>query len=403
MSAREAAPEGGGVPAWSKMVTRHSWLSGLLLVAVFAAGAVLLLLANSQVAVGGILIAIGALIVLVQTTSVGIAATAAARSAPVVVDVAALLAALAVIVVFRDDNYALLMMATVGFFATACLGLTLQMAFAGIANFAGGAFFAIGAYTAALLMANTGLPDLLVLGAAGTVAGFTGLLVLLPVLRTRGHYAALVTIGFGVLLRTFLEVNDGLGGTQGLKIRGFTIFGLSFNDLNAVGGFDLSFYLAYAIMALVMLCLAKVLIDRIEASWLGIAIDTVRSDELVASVFGCATARWKALAFLLGNVLIGIAGAGYAIMNSFVNPSSASLEQSLLMISIVVLGGLGNVWGVIAGATIILVVPEKLQSIQEYRLAIFSALVLAVLLFRPAGILPRRMRVLARLRGAGHA
>jgi ABC-type branched-subunit amino acid transport system permease subunit len=384
---------------------RRPVIAALLLVAVIATGLGTLLLADGQMAVASVLAAFVAFAFLTQRTSMGRDLVEAAGSSPATLDAAAVVAAAALLLFFRADDYVLLMIATVAFFATACLGLTLQMAFAGIANFAAGAFFAVGSYTAALLMTHTAIPDLAVLALAGAAAGIAGLVVLLPVLRTRGHYVALVTIGFAVLLRTFLEVNDVLGGTQGLKIRSFTILGLAFNDLHELAGSDVSFYLAYALMALLMLGVAKVFIRRVENSWLGVVFDIVRSDELAASVFGIATARWKALAFVLGNVLIGIAGAGYGVMNGFVNPSSASLQQSLLMISVVVLGGIGSFWGVVAGATIILVVPEKLQAIQEYRLALFSALVLVVLLFRPSGILPRRMRVLSRFasKGARHA
>ncbi len=404
MSGHEVVPDAPSRP--STAVARHPRLVAVMLVGVVAGGLVLLLAAESQLAVGAVVLALAALIVVTQRTRIGEGVLTATRSAPGTVDLAVAMAVLALVAVFHADDYALLMIATVGFFATACLGLTLQAAFTGVANFAAGAFFAIGAYTAALLMTHTGIPHLLVLATAGATAGIAGLVVLLPVLRTRGHYAALVTIGFGVLLRIFLEVNDTLGGTQGLKIPGFTIAGLSLNDLRDVAGVEVSFYLSYALMALALLGSAAILLRWTENSWIGVALDTVRADELAASVSGLAIGRWKALAFVGGNALIGVAGAGYGIMNGFVNPGSASLEQSLLMISIVVLGGLGNLWGVVAGTTIILVVPEKLQSIQEYRLAIFSALVLAILLFGPAGILPRRLRLLSRFQsrgGRGHA
>ncbi len=396
MSGLELVPGQAAPVTWFSTAARHPRCAAVALVLLVAGGIVLLLDAEGQGAVLISLAGFGALAFVTQGTRTGAAFVAAARTAPRTLDAAALVAALSLVVIFREDDYTVLMIATVGFFAMACLGLNIQMAFAGVVNFAAGAFFAVGAYTAAILMARTALPHILVLVAAGATAGMAGLVVLLPVLRTRGHYAALVTIAFGVLPRSFLEVNDSLGGTRGLKIPSFSIFGLSLNGVREIAGFDVSFYVSYALMAVAAVSVLACLVRRLENSWIGIALDLVRSDETVAAVFGIGIARWKATAFVLGNGLIGVAGAGYGIMNGFVSPNSASFEASLLVISIVVLGGLGSLWGVVAGATIILVVPEKLQSIQEYRLAIFSALVLVVLLFRPAGILPRQRRDLSR-------
>jgi ABC-type branched-subunit amino acid transport system permease subunit len=311
----------------------------------------------------------------------------------------AFVCALAVVTAFRNEHYTLLMLSTVAVFATACIGLNLQLAFAGIANFAGAAFFVIGSYTAAVLTAYAALPHLLILAVGGIVAGAVGVILLLPVLRTRGHYAALVTIAFGLLLRSLLEVNDSFGGPQGMKIKGFSLFGLNFNRVSSLGSWDVSFYLPYAVLAISLFAMAFTLMRRIERSWIGIALDTVRSDEPAASVFGLSIARWKVVAFLIGNMVIGVAGALYGMMNGFVTPNSAGLGDSLLMLSIIVLGGLGNFWGAVVAAMVILVIPEKLQAIQEYRLLIFALLVLCILLFRPSGILPRPLRDLSRFAG----
>jgi ABC-type branched-subunit amino acid transport system permease subunit len=105
------------------------------------------------------------------------------------------------------------------------------------------------------------------------------------------------------------------------------------------------------------------------------------------------------VAFLIGNAVIGIAGAVYGMMNGFVTPNGSGLGDSLLMLSIIVLGGLGNFWGAVVAAMVILVIPEKLQAIQEFRLLIFALLVLGILLFRPSGILPRPIRDLSHFIG----
>ena len=139
----------------------------------------------------------------------------------------------------------LLLVVTVLLYTVATLGLNIQFGYAGVLNFAGASFFGIGAYTSAVLNAHTAVPHLLVLLIGGLLAALIGSLLLLPVLRTRGHYAALVTIAFALLLKTFLEVNDVLGGPQGMQVKGMSIFGWSFNDNVEIGKIELSFYLNY--------------------------------------------------------------------------------------------------------------------------------------------------------------
>jgi len=121
-------------------------------------------------------------------------------------------------IVLREDDFALFLVARVLIVVIACLGLNVQFGYAGVVNFAGATFFGVGGYTAAVLSRGTWLPHLLVLLAGGIAAAVAGCVLILPVLRTRGHYAALVTIAFALLFRTFLEVNDSLGGPQGLKL-----------------------------------------------------------------------------------------------------------------------------------------------------------------------------------------
>ena len=295
--------------------------------------------------------------------------------------------------VFHNTHFALLMLATVLLYTVACLGLTIQCGFAGVVNFAGAAFFAVGCYTAAILSQHTALPHLLVIACGGVLAAALGSLLILPVLRTRGHYAALITIAFGILFKTFLEVNDTLGGPQGLKVPGLKVLGYSFNDNISWGDVEISFYINYLAASLVLAGLAFALVRRIERSWIGVSFDAVRLDETAAAVFGFAIARWKITAFTLGNLLAGFAGALYAMMIGFVAPNNFTFADSLILVSIVILGGIGNPWGILPAAAIVLILPEKLQFIQEYRFLLYAALVIAILLFRPDGLLPRRLRV----------
>jgi ABC-type branched-subunit amino acid transport system permease subunit len=303
--------------------------------------------------------------------------------------VAAVVIALAI---FRGEHFPLLMLATVLLYITACLGLTVQFGYAGVVNFAGAAFFGIGAYTAAVMVGHTAIPHVAVMGLGGLVAALIGSLLILPVLRTRGHYAALVTIAFGILFRQFIEVNDALGGPQGLQVKGMNLFGWELNTPLAIGGDELSFYASYVLLALALAAAAFVVVRRLERSWAGLNLDAVRLDETVCAVFGIRVGRWKIVAFTFGNFLAGVAGAAYAQMVGFVAPTSFTFGDSLVLVSIVILGGLGNPWGVALAAAIVVVLPEKLQVLQEYRLLLYAVLVIAILLFRPDGLLPRRTR-----------
>ncbi len=307
-----------------------------------------------------------------------------------------LLVVLAVVpltVFFYEDHFVLLMVATVIIYVIACLGLNLQFGYSGVLNFAGAAFFGIGCYTAAVLTKNTDVPHLVILVAGGLMAAAIGSALLLPVLRTHGHYSAVVTIAFGLLFKIFLEVNDTLGGPQGLRVDGMNVLGWEFNDNIEIGeNFEASFYVNYVVVGLILLILAFALVRRLERSWVGLNLDAVRLDETAASCFGLNIARWKITAFTLGNFLIGLAGAFYAMMLGFIAPTNFTFGDSLILVSIVLLGGIGNPWGLVVATTILIIVPEKLQAIQEYRFLLFAVMVILILLFRPEGLLPRPLR-----------
>lgn len=304
----------------------------------------------------------------------------------------AILAACVVAAFFHDNHFVLLLFVTVLLYTVATLGLNIQFGYAGVLNFAGASFFGIGAYTSAVLNTYTAVPHLLVLLIGGMLAALIGSLLLLPVLRTRGHYAALVTIAFALLFKTFLEVNDVLGGPQGMQVKGMSILGWSLNDNFEIGKIEMSFYLNYFVVSMLLLTGTFVLVRRLERSWIGLNLDALRLDETAASCFGLDIARWKITAFVLGNFLIGIAGALFGMVGGFVAPNNYTFADSLILVSILLLGGIGNPWGLLVATFIVVVVPEKLQTIQEYRFLLYALIVIMVLLFRPEGLLPRPVR-----------
>ena len=363
--------------------------------AIAAASAVLawaFLRAESQAAVGWIAAGgVAAVLAAARLGGLGWAARSAIENERATGLSLALALAL-LVAAFHEDHFTLLLLARVLLVGMACLGLHVQFGMAGVVNFAGAAFFGVGAYTAAVLSARTPVPHVLVLAAGGAAAALVGSVLLLPLLRTRGHYAALVTIAFGLLFRTFLEVNDALGGPQGLNVPGFSLFGLAFNENRSPGGVELSFYVAYVALAFLLLGGAFAVVRRLETSWVGLALDAVRLDETAAASFGVRVPRWKIGAFTLGNFIIGVAGALSAMMTGYIAPNAFTFQESLVFVSIVLLGGIGNAWGLLLAAFIVVVVPEKLQAIQEYRFLLFATLVIGVLVFRPSGLVPRALR-----------
>jgi ABC-type branched-subunit amino acid transport system permease subunit len=353
----------------------------------------LFLHAESQLAVAVLVVAAMVLVIISKKLGTTRRVEQAAEIRPGLARLWAVIGALALVAAFYDAHFVLLMICGVLLYTTACLGLTLQFGYAGVANFAGAAFFGIGSYATAVLATHTGVPHLLIIVISGLIAAVIGSVLILPVLRTRGHYAALVTIAFGILFRTFIEVNDVLGGPQGLQVPGMSLFGYAFNKNFTLFGVEFSFYVAYALFSLVICAGTFVLVKALERSWIGLSMDVVRTDETAAATFGLHIARWKVVAFTMGNFFAGIAGGVYGMIVGFIAPNNFTFADSLLMVSIVILGGLGNPIGLIPAAVIVLMLPEKLQFIQEYRFLLYAALVIAILLFRPDGLLPRKKRL----------
>ena len=379
---------------------RHASLTLAILALALIGYMWLFLHAESQPAVAALLVA--AVLIALGSRKLGMARRIedAAAQRPGLARLWAVLGVLALVAAFHDAHFVLLMICSVLLYTTACLGLTVQFGYAGVANFAGAAFFGIGSYATAVLFANSSIPHLLVILISGLVAAVIGSVLILPVLRTRGHYAALVTIAFGILFRTFIEVNDVLGGPQGLQVPGMSLFGHPFNDNFKLGDIEFSFYVAYALLSLVICAVTFVVVKALERSWIGLSMDVVRTDETAAATFGLHIVRWKVVAFTMGNFFAGVAGSVYGMVVGFIAPNNFTFSDSLLMVSIVILGGLGNPVGLIPAAIIVLMLPEKLQFIQEYRFLLYAALVIAILLFRPDGLLPRTRRLFFRREAA---
>jgi len=308
-------------------------------------------------------------------------------------DVLSIVAVLILAAGFHNSSFVLFLLTTIFINIIACLGLNLQFGYAGMLNFAGGAMLGIGGYTAALLGQNAAIPPILLLPLGGLLAAVIGSILLPPMLRTQGHYSAVITIAFNLLFTTFLEVYGGFGGTQGLPVQSMSLLGLDFNDDWKINGFEVAFYANYFLLGLVLAIIVAAVVRRMERSWIGLSLDAIRLDETSSRCFGVNIALWKAVAFISGNFIIGLAGAFYALMLGYIAPTNFTFGDSLILVTIIILGGLGSIWGVILTAAIVIILPEKLQAIQEYRFLLYAIVVTFALLFRPGGLLPRAPRI----------
>jgi branched-chain amino acid transport system permease protein len=295
------------------------------------------------------------------------------------------------------------------------LGLNIVVGYAGLLDLGYIAFFAVGAYAYALLASpqfGLHLPFLLVLPAGALIAAVFGVLLGAPTLRLRGDYLAIVTLGFGEIIRVFLNnLNRPYNITNGPQ-------GITLIDPLQIGGHSLSktYDIAGLIIAPVhsyyfvfLLCaLAAVLISRrLEDSRIGRAWIAIREDELAAASMGINTRNVKLLAFAMGATFGGVAGGLFASFQGFISPESFTLLDSVMVLCMVVLGGMGNVAGVVLGALLLTALPEALRYAaplqqqlfgavyidpSDLRMLLFGLALVLMMLFRPAGILPSATR-----------
>ena len=303
------------------------------------------------------------------------------------------------------------------------LGLNIVVGYAGLLDLGFVAFFAIGAYMFGLMasphltesfpwfaqMFPNGLhtPLWIVIPLAALLAGMLGILLGAPTLKLRGDYLAIVTLGFGEIIRVFLNNLDHpvniTNGPKGLgQIDSITFFGLDLGKKLNIGGFELASVTLYYYLFLVLVVVSVVICYRLELSRIGRAWMAIREDEIAAKAMGINTRNMKLLAFGMGATFGGVAGSMFAAFQGFVSPESFSLMESVMIVAMVVLGGIGHLPGVILGAVLLSALPEvlryvagPLQAMTGGRLdaSILRQLLIAlamiiVMLMRPRGLWP---------------
>lgn len=261
------------------------------------------------------------------------------------------------------------------------LGLNIVVGLAGQLVLGYVAFYAIGAYAYGLLAQNFGIGFWICLPLAGIITALFGLALGFPVLRLRGDYLAIVTLGFGEIVRLgLLNWTSLTGGPRGISdIPRPEFFGM---DLNLEQSTIYIYYLALAAVAITI-----IVISRLKNSRIGLALQAMREDEIASEAMGINITQAKLTAFALGTCWAGFAGVLFAAKTTFINPASFTFMESAMILSMVVLGGMGSISGVIIAAVILILAPEYLRAFSEYRMLIFGAIMVIMMLFRPQGLI----------------
>ena len=266
------------------------------------------------------------------------------------------------------------------------LGLNIVVGLAGLLDLGYVAFYAVGAYSYALLNYHFGLNFWMTLPIGAGLGLIFGILLGFPVLRLRGDYLAIVTLGFGEIIRLVLEnwneFSFGPSGIANIPRPGF--FGLQMSLQQAT---------VYLYFVMILLALATIfVVRRLQDSRIGRAWIALREDEVACQAMGIDKTRTKLSAFAMGATWAGMAGVVFAAKTTFINPASFTLWESIIILCVVVLGGMGSVMGVIFGALILILLPEYLRAFSEFRLLIFGAVLVIMMVFRPGGIVAEARR-----------
>ncbi len=261
------------------------------------------------------------------------------------------------------------------------LGLNITVGLAGLLDLGYVAFFAVGAYTYGVLNTFWGFGFWISLPIGGLMGALFGIALGFPILRLRGDYLAIVTLGFGsiakIVIENWEEVFNGAKGIAGIPRPGF--FGAEMNIASAT---------TYTYYLMILMVLFTIFItNRLKDSRIGRAWMALREDEIACVAMGVDMARTKLSAYAFGAFWAGLVGVVFAARNTYINPNSFTFMESALVLSIVVMGGMGSIIGVIIAALVLILMPEYLRAFSEYRMLMFGAVMVLMMIFRPEGLI----------------
>ncbi len=305
---------------------------------------------------------------------------------------ALLLLAVAGMPFMTSGSYALTVGIFAGINALVAIGLCILMGSAGQVSLGQAGFYGIGAYVSAVLSIKFGLPVALSMVAAMAVASFAAVLLAVPALRLKGHYLAVATLGFGEIINVILN-EWGPGGPSGFgDIPHLTLFGYTLSSTTS------NFYFIWICVAAVIVFSLNILNSRT-----GRSLRAIHGSETASIAMGLDVVSLKIKVFILSAIYASFAGALYAHYVTFISPSTFSLFYSVLALMMVVLGGITNVWGGLAGAIIITILPELLRKFEEFDVLVYGLILTLSLLFLRKGIVPLLIEKASRLKGGSGA
>ena len=286
-------------------------------------------------------------------------------------------AALAVIPLIVRNEYILYTAVMAGIYIILTSSLNITNGYTGLFQFGHAAFYGIGAYTAAILSTRYGFNFLVTLPLGGIMAALIGAAIALPTLRLSGIFLALVTIGFQQI--TYLVIMNWIGLTRGPM-------GIPGIPSPSIFGYELMGNTGYYYLILVLAIIVIFLISRIVTSRVGRTFVAIREDELAAVSVSIAIFRAKVMSFVIATFFAGIAGAFFAHHAGFISADSFRLEETFIILTMLIVGGMGSITGPVIGAVFLVVLPEVFRFLAEYRGVVYGLIMIAVILFRPEGI-----------------
>lgn len=276
------------------------------------------------------------------------------------------------------DNFKMRMVIMVGIYMILAMSLNLITGYTGQLSLGHAAFYGIGAYTSAILSMRFGFGFLITAPIAAIIAAIIALLLGIPTLKLQGAYLAIVTLGFSEIVRiialNWMSLTRGPMGIPGIprpQILGYQVTSSS----------------GYYYLILILVVLTYISIQRIIKSRIGRAFIAIREDELAAQSMGISTLKYKIMSFTISAFFAGLAGSYYAHFVTYIDPQSFTFNESIQILSMVVLGGMGNMIGVMLGAVVLVLAPESLRFLEDYRMVMYGAVLILMMLVRPQGLL----------------
>lgn len=296
---------------------------------------------------------------------------------------------------FIDSPYWIFVITIGIIYIILAIGLNMMLGSLDLVNLGFAAFFGIGAYTVGMITAKYGLhlPYFVVFLAAGITAMIFGLLLCLPTMNMKGYYFSLTTIAFGLAVELTINNLEWTGGPGGIKnVPHISIFGLNLGENYSIFGYELPFQINYFYFAVLIMLGVMLVAWLIHNSRIGLAWNAIKEDDIAARAQGINIKAYRIYAFAIGSFIAGIAGSIFAPLMGYIAPTNFTYAHSITMVAMVILGGIDNIFGIALGAFLLSITPEKFRAFADYRMLIYALIIILMVIYRPQGLIPKKIR-----------